>query len=122
VAGATQIYSGGGLTLTAACAAGPDMTVASTGAGSIYVEWESFTSPIDADNISGGQAGNYTRNVSANRADLLASDDTAADGQLIYDANGRETPGGQNVVITFHEEVDTVNGKCGFIGSAVISG
>jgi hypothetical protein len=41
---------------------------------------------------------------------------------LIYDGNGRATPGGQITTVNFHAEEDGPAGQCGFVGTAVTSG
>lgn len=114
--GPTVIFNGNGLVLSASCAAGPDSLYATTGAGSIEVKWTTFTSATDGGNTSGGESDSYTRFPTAGVADLFLSDDAVADGTLVYDANGRDTGGGQITVIDFHAE--EANGVCRFAGSA----
>lgn len=117
--GQKTLFSGSGVTLTGNCAAGPDGTYGISGPGSFEVQWTIFNSPpSDGANLSAGESSNYSRGGPA-LGDLFASDDGIADGELVYDVNGRATPGGQIVVITFHAE--EADGVCRMQGDARIS-
>jgi hypothetical protein len=112
-----QIFVGNGLTLTATCTGG-DINIASAGTGSLYVEWTSFTSSADGNNFGIGDQ-SYTK-ASASVADILLSDDLNADGQMVYDSNLRNAPGGTITTILFHEEEN--GGLCVFSGTATTRG
>ncbi len=113
------VFSANGFTLTGLCSGVVDGVYSSTGSGPLYVKWETFLTAMDDVNTSGGESSSFTKQTNANIADIFLSDDLVADGQMIYDTNGRGVPGGKPISITFH--LEETGAACVFTGTATVT-